>query len=259
MPDTLTDLSKEAKQYWSNEQWGEYRNVRYETAGHVRRQDNQQRAAYLYIEVMMFDLQGVTGFGGESFMHTHQGETPAVARELARFTLEQDLDEGALKAIYDQVVNQFWVDAFPRSEEDVWNDMERIVRDYRATIQIKKKVEALGADQLLPESEAETFADLTDDYELLQRIGTLLEEEPPSDIPWEKRKRVHEYLSTIDIHDLGDRWKAKAFRWAGEVVLSNGEKEAALTYFENALEVADRDDQATMKKLVTALREKLHQ
>ncbi len=258
MADTLTDLSKEAKQYWSNEQWGEYRNVRYETAGHVRRQGNWERAAYLYMEVMIFDLQGVaSGFEGEEFMETHRGETPSVAREIARFTLREEFDEGTLRAIFDQVVDQFWVEAFPRSQDEVWKEVERIVDEYRDTIRLKERVEALGADQLLPQSEVEAFVEITDDYDLLQRIGTLLENESPSGIPWEKRKRVYEYLSSIDIDRLGSRWKAKAFRWAGEMVLSNDEKEAALEYFENALEIADRDDQPTMKKLASALREEL--
>jgi hypothetical protein len=257
MADTLTDLSKKAKQYWSNEQWGEYRNVRYETAEHVRRQGERKRTAYLYMEVMIFDLQGVSGFGGQGFTETHRGETPSVAREIARFTLHEDLDEGELRAIYDQVVNQFWVEAFPRSQEEVWKEADRVVDEYRKTIRLKEKVNALGADQLLPQSEAEAFVEGTDDYELLQRIGALLENESPSGIPWEKRKRVHEYLSSIDIDRLGSRWKAKAFRWAGEMVLSNNEKEAALEYFENALEIADRDDQPTMETLASALREEL--
>jgi len=260
MPDTLTNLSKEAKQYWSNEQWGEYRNVRYETAEHVRGQDQHKRAAYLYIEVMIFDLQGVaSGFGGEGFMKTHRGETPSVAREVARFTLKEDLDESALKVMYDQVVAQFWVEAFPRPEDEVWAEMKSIVETYRDTIRLKEKVEALGAAQLLPPSDAETYADISDDYELLQRIGTLLDDEDPRGIPWKKRKRVHEYLGTIDIDHIGDRWKAKALRWAGEVVLSNGEKQAALEYFEDALASADRDDAESIRTMVTTLRRELDQ
>jgi len=260
MPDTLSTLSKEAKQHWSNEQWGEYRNVRYEMAEHVRRQGDQKRAAYLYVEVMIFDLQGVaSGLSGEVFTKTHRGETPSVVREVARFTLHEDLDENALRAIYDQVVDEFWIDSFPRSQDEVWEEMNRILDEYREQIRLEEKVDSLGTDQLLPSSEAETYVEIADNYELLQRIGTLLEANTPSGIPWKKRKRVHDYLSTIDLDYLPDRWKAKALRWAGEVVLSNDEKEAALEYFENAFEVADPDDRIAMKKLVNALREELDQ
>jgi tetratricopeptide (TPR) repeat protein len=260
MPDTLTDLSKEAKQYWSNEQWGKYRNVRYETAEHVRREGQPKRAAFLYIEVMIFDLQGVnSGIGGQGFAETYRGEMPSVAREVARFALKEDLDEDALKAMYDQVVNQFWIEAFPRPVEEVWAELKQIVEQYRDTIRLHEKVEALGANQLLSSSDAETYAEISDDYDLLRRIGSLLEDEAPRDIPWEKRKRVHEYLSTVDIEQIGDRWKAKALRWAGEVVLSNGEKEAALEYFEDALASADRDDVAPIKRMVNTLRQELNQ
>lgn len=258
MPDTLTDLSKEAKQYWSDEQWGEYRNVRYETAEHVRNQGNWERAAQLYVEVMIFDLQGViSSYGGEGFSEAHQGEMPAVARELARVSLRQNLDEDALKDIYRQVVDEFWVQAFPRSQPEVWEEMVKVLQEYRDSVQLKERIESLGPEQLLPPEDAETYAQQTDDYELIQRVGTLLENESPTDIPWKKRKRAHDYLAAVDIDRIGDRWKAKAYRWAGEVVLSNDEQQAALDYFEKALTLADLDDQVTVKRRVKMLREDL--
>ncbi len=260
MPASLSDLSKEAKQYWTNEEWGRYRNVRFEAAERVRRQGDRKRATFLYVEVMIFDLQGVAGgFAEDEFKETHRGETPSVAREVARATLREGFDEDDLKAIYDKVVDEFWVDAFPRSQDEVWKAMKQIVEDYRQTVQLKRRVENLGADRLLPASEATSYADISDDYELLQRVGTLLEDEPPAGISWEKRKRAHEYLSMIDIDCIGNRWKSKAYRWAGEVVLSNDEKESALQYFEKALEVADRDDQVLLKRLVETLRQELDQ
>lgn len=258
MADTLTDLSKEAKQYWANEQWGEYRNVRYEMAEHVRGDGDWEKALYLYVEVMVFDLQGVTsGYGGEGFSQAHRGETPSVAREIARISLRQDLDEHVLKVVYDQVADEFWIGDFPRSQPDVWEETVTVVREYRDSVRLKEQIEALGPNQLLSPGKAETYAQQTDDYELIQRVGILLENEPPADIPWKKRKRAHDYLSAVDINRVGDRWKAKAYRWAGEVVLSNDEKEAALDYFEKALNLADLDDQATVKRRVNMLRETL--
>jgi tetratricopeptide (TPR) repeat protein len=258
MADTLTDLSKEAKQYWANEKWGEYRNVRYETAEHVRGQDQRRRAAYLYVEVMIFDLQGVaSGIGGEGFNVAYRGETPSVARELARYSLHENIGESALKVIFDQVADEFWVEAFPRSRSEVWDEMRSTVREYKEIIQLREQVESLGPDQLLSPDDATSFAELADDYELLQRVETLLEDESPTDVPWEKRKRAHDYLSAVDIKSLGDRWKGKAFRWAGEVVLSNGEKQAALDYFEKALEVVGRDEKAAVKRLARTLRREL--
>lgn len=258
MADTLTDLSKEAKQCWSNQQWGEYRNVRYEMAEHAREEGNGKRAIQLYVEVMIFDLQGVaSGYGEDGFSHAYRGETPSVARELARLSLRRDLDLDALEAVYDQVANEFWVEDFPRSQSDVWEELLTVLRKYRDSIRLKEQIEALGPDQLLPPDDAETYAQQTDDYELIQRVITLLEKELPTGIPWEKRKRAHDYLSAVDIHRIGDRWKAKAYRWAGEVVLSNDEREAALDYFERALDLADLDDQVAVKRRVKMLREDL--
>lgn len=260
MADTLTDLSKEAKHYWSNEHWGEYRNVRYETAEHVRGEDDWQQALYLYVEVMIFDLQGVaSGYGKEGFSRAHRGETPSVARELARLSLRHDLDEDALEAVFGQVADEFWVEAFPQSRTEVWAEMQEVVQEYRDSIQLKERIESLGPDQLLSPAEAETYAEQTDDYELIQRVGTLLEDEPPAGISWEKRKRAHDYLSAVDIDRIGNRWKAKAYRWAGEIVLSNDETDAALTYFEKALDLADLDDRAAVKRRVKMLRGELGQ
>lgn len=259
MADTLTDLSKEAKHYWADEQWGKYRNVRYEAAEHVRGVDDWEQALYLYVEVMIFDLQGVCGFGEEGFSKAHRGETPSVAHEMARLSLRHDLDEDELESIYTQVADEFWVEAFPRSRPDVWTEMWAILQEYRASVRLKARIESLGPDQLLSPAEAETYADQTDDYELIQRVGTLLEDEPPAGIPWEKRKRAHHYLSAVDIDCVGNRWKAKAYRWAGEILLSNNEKEAALTYFEKALDLADLDDRATVERRVKMLRGTLTQ
>ena len=255
MADTLSDLSKEAKQYWGDEQWGEYRNVRYETAEHVRCEGNHERAVYLYVEVMIFDLQGVaSGTGGNGFNQAYEGETPAVVQELARFCLRKNLEADALKSVYDEVSDEFWVDAFPRTREDVWEELRAIVEEYRTTLRLRKKVEKIGGHQLLTSAEATSFAEIADDYEILQRVETLLESEPPTEIPWEKRKRAHDYLASVDVRRLGDRWKGKAFRWAGEVVLSNGEKDEALRYFEKALEVAGRDEKATIERLANMVR-----
>lgn len=260
MADTLTDLSKEAKQYWSNEQWGEYRNVRYEMAEHVRREGNVERAIQLYVEVMIFDLQGVaSGDGEEGFSQAYRGEMPSVAREMARISLREDLDENALEAVYGQVTDEFWVENFPRSQTDVWEEVVTVVREYRDSVRLKERIESLGPDQLLSPEEGEMYAQQTDDYELIQRVGTLLENESLAGIPWKKRKRAHDYLAAVDIDRIGDRWKAKAYRWAGEVVLSNDEREAALDYFEKALDLADLDDRATIKRRVNMLRGDLDQ
>lgn len=255
MADTLSDLSKEAKQYWGDEQWGEYRNTRYETAEHVRSEGDHERAAHLYTEVMIFDLQGVaSGTGGDGFHQAYQGETPAVARELARFCLRETLEADALKSVYEQVVDEFWVDAFPRTRDDVWEEFRDVVEEHRTTLRLREKVEKSGGNQLLTSAEAASFAEIADDYEILQRVETLLEPESPTGIPWEKRKRAHDYLASVDVRRLGDRWKGKAFRWAGEVVLSNGEKDEALRYFEKALEVAGRDEKATVERLANMVR-----
>lgn len=258
MADTLTELSTEAKECWSNQRWGEYRNVRYEMAEHVRRDGNEKRATQLYVEVMIFDLQGVaSGCGEDGFSHPHQGETPSVARELVRLSLRRNLDLDALETVYGKVANEFWVEDFPRSQSDVWEELLAVVREYWDSVRLKEQIEALGPNQLLPPDDAETYAQQTDDYELIQRVGTLLEQESPTSIPWKKRKRAHDYLSAVDIDRIGDRWKAKAYRWAGEVVLSNDEREAALDYFEKALDLADLDDQVAVKRRVNMLREDL--
>lgn len=258
MADTLSDLSKEAKRYWSDEQWGTYRNVRYEAAEHARRNGQWEQAVYLYLEVLIFDLQGVTGCAnGSGFNQAYQGETPSVAREIARFCLQEDLDTGDLKTLYIQVAGEFWVEAFPRSQSDVWTDLRESVEEHRSTMQLRRRVESAGPDCLLSPEEAEMFIEKMDDYEVLRRVGTLLENESPDGIPWEKRKRAHEYLSSVDIWRIGDRWRGKAFLWAGEVVLSNGEKQAALEYFEDALDVVGQDDRAVASRLAGTLRREL--
>lgn len=258
MADTLSDLSTEAKQYWSDEWWGAYRNVRYEAAEHERRRGEWEQAAYLYVEVMIFDLQGVTGEAdGQKFCRAYQGETPSVTRELARYCLREHLDTDDLKEIYTQTASEFWVEAFPRSRAEVWADLRDAVEESRTILRLREKVAAMGGDRLLPPEEAATFAEKVDDYELLQRVETLLENESPTGIPWEKRKRAHDYLSAIDIRRLDDRWRGKALRWAGEVVLSNGEHHAALEYFEKALEVVGQDDRGAVERLLGTLRHTL--
>jgi tetratricopeptide (TPR) repeat protein len=258
MADTLSDLSKEAKQHWTNERWAEYRNVRYETAEHTRQEGDEQQAAYLYVEVMIFDLQGVCGTAEDGFHRAYRGETPSVARELARFTLRDAVGMDDLKVLYDRVVGEFWIDAFPRPQPEVWGELRDVVEEYRTTVRLREKVEAIGAELLTPD-EAESFAEMADDYELLQRVETLLEDESPTGVSWKRRKRAHDYLSAVDIKSIGDRWKGKAFRWAGTVVLANGEREEALRYFEKALDVAGRDERATVKRLANTLRHELEQ
>ena len=255
MADTLSDLSQEAKAYWAKEQWGAYRNVRYETAEYERRRGMGERAAYLYLEVMIFDLQGVTGAtNGQKFNRAYQRETPSVARELARFCRREKIDLDELKSMYRRVAREFWVDAFPRSRSEVWAHLRERVEDHRTTLRLREKVSAIGPDRLLSSEEAEAFARRANDYEVLQRVETLLEEEPPAGIPWPKRKRAHEYLSSVDIWSIGERWRGKAFRWAGEVVLANGETDAALAYLEKARAVVGRDERAAVERLLGTLR-----
>ena len=258
MVDSSSSLSKKAKRLWSNEQWGPYRNVRYEMAEQRRREGDREEAAYLYVEVMIFDLQGVaSGAVGEGFSLAYQGETPSVAREIARFCLRATVDLNQLKRIYEKVAAEFWIDAFPRPHSEVWDELKHIVQEYRETVSLKDKVASLGPDRLLSSTEMEAYLEVADDYELLQRVGTLLEPESIRNVPREKRKRAYDYLSAVDIHHIGDRWKAKAYRWAGTVVLSNGEEEAALNYLERALSVVDRDDQVAVKRMAETLRQEL--
>jgi len=255
MADTLSDLSQEAKAYWAKDQWGAYRNVRYETAEHERRRGMGERAAYLYLEVMIFDLQGVTGAtNGQKFNRAYQRETPSVAREIARFCRREEIDLDELKSMYRRVARKFWVDAFPRSRAEVWAHLRERVEDHRTTLRLREKVSAIGPDRLLSSEKAEAFARRANDYEVLQRVGTLLEGEPPAGIPWPKRKRAHEYLSSVDIWSIGERWRGKAFRWAGEVVLANGETDAAMTYLEKARAVVGRDERAEVERLLGTLR-----
>jgi tetratricopeptide (TPR) repeat protein len=255
MADPPTDLSKRAKQHWANEQWGEYRNTRYEMAEHARQSRDWERALRLYVEVLLFDLQGVSGCGEDGFSSAHQREAPSAARELARLFLHQRLDGEALKSVFGRVTDEFWVGAFPRSRNDVWDDLQSVVREYVNGLRLRNRVESLGPNRLLPANEADAYAERADDYELLRRIGMLLENESPTRIPEDKRRRTHDYLSAVDIEQIGDRWKAKAYQWAGEVVLSNNEPESALNYFEQALDLADLDDRATVKRRVKQLRD----
>lgn len=254
----LSDLSDEAQQYAEQEAWGKYRNVRYDTAEYVRQDGQWKRAGFLYMEVLIFDLQGVTSTPGiDGFHVTHQSTSPAVVRELARLALRADLDEDEMKTVYDRVAGQTWMEAFPRSKEDIWEEAcEKVWRE-RDILQLDRKVESLGPDQLLSTAEAETYIEHKSEFEIIRRVERLLEEEHPADIPPEKQDRVEMYLASLDPESLGNRWKAKVYRRGGEVMLSKNGYRKALEYFEYALEAVDRDEIAEVERLVKHLRDTL--
>lgn len=254
----LSDLSDEAQLYAENEQWGPYRNVRYDTAEYVRGQGEWKRAGFLYMEVLIFDLQGVTSEPGvRGFHEAYCSCTPAVAREVARFSLRAEMDKGELRTVYDRVAEQTWMDAFPRSRTNVWDEIQTNVWKQRAALQLEKKVEALGPDQLLSDAEAKAYLEHKSAYEVLRRVEHILENEDPARIPREKQNRAQLYLSAIDPDGLANRWKAKAYRRGGEVMLSRNGGEEALTYFERALEAVDRDEVAEVDRMVKQLRRRL--
>ena len=247
----LSDLSEEAQHHEEREEWGAYRNVRYDTAQYVKEQGEAKRAGFLYVEVLIFDLQGVSSSPGvDGFHEAYQSTSPAVVREVARFTIEAELEKAELKTVYDRVANQAWLDEFPRSKEDLWTDFVSEVWDVRKGIQLDHKVEQLGRDQLLSDAEAKSFIRRKNEYEIVRRVEYLLENERPTDIPPEKRDRAEMYLAAIDPEALADRWKAKAYRRGGEVMLSRNGQKKAREYFERALQAVDRDEVGEVERLL---------
>jgi hypothetical protein len=251
----LSDLSDEAQRHAEKEEWGPYRNVRYDTAEYVRKEGEWKRAGFLYVEVLIFDLQGVTSAPGvEGFHEAYQHSSPAVVREVARFARRADMRENELKAVYERVADQVWTDAFPRSRSEVWEELRATVRQCRKALQLEEKVEALGPDQLLSEAEAQAYIEQKSEYEIIRRVEQLLETEHPARIPPKKRERAQRYLAAIEPEHLGDRWKGKAYRRGGEVMLSQNGTRKALEYFEQALSSVDRDEVAEVERIVNQLR-----
>lgn len=251
----LSDLSDEAQRHAEKEEWGAYRNVRYDTAEYVRMQGEWKRAGFLYVEVLIFDLQGVTSAPGvDGFHEAYQHSSPAVVREVARFARRAGMDEDELKAVYDRVADQVWTEAFPRSRADVWEELRATVGQCWEEIQLEEKVESLGPDQLLSETDARAYIERKSEYEVIRRVEQLLEAEHPAQIPPEKQKRAEMYLAALNPEHLRDRWKGKAYRRGGEVMLSQNGKKKALEYFERALSCVDRDEVAEVKRMVSHLR-----
>lgn len=260
MARTLVELSNTAQRYAGNGQWGAYRNARYEAAESMRRQGNWARAGHIYVEVLIFDLQGVTSTPGASaFSRAYRVATPAVVRELARFSLREKMKEEDLKQVYARVVDQFWRDAFPRSRSEIWQEVREVVWRFRAKLRLDRKVQHLGSDELLTDKEAEVFMELKDDYAIIQRVEDILEDERPLCIPEEKRDRAHKYLAAVDIEEVANRWQAKAYRRAGEVMLSRNILPKALEYFEKSLEVVDPDERVAVEQMVKKLRRVLQE
>lgn len=254
----LGELSNEAQHHAEQGRWGQYRNVRYDTAQYVQEQGNRKRAGFLYLEVLIFDLQGVSStLGSDSFHEAHQAATPAVVKELARFSQEYDLGEQEMKMIYERVANQTWMEAFPRSQDEVWADVKNAVQKQKASIQLTEKLESLSAGQLLSEEEATMFIQSKNEYEMVRRVELLLENEDPAGIPAPKAERAERYLAALDPESLPDRWKAKVYRRGGEIMLSRGGKQKALEYFERALAVVDQDELADVERVVENLRPQL--
>jgi hypothetical protein len=255
----LSDLSDEAQRHAEQGRWGEYRNVRYDTAEYVRNEGQWKRAGFLYLEVLIFDLQGVTSTPHlDGFHETHQNSSPAVVRETARFAIRADIDEAELKTVYDRVASQVWMEAFPRSTEEVWTDIRDQVGAEREAIELDRRVEAFGPGELLSEDEARTFIERKNEYEIIRRVEQLLEPEHPARIPADKCERVETYLAALDPESLGNRWKAKVYRRGGEVMLSQNGKKKALEYFEYALEAVDQDELAEVERLVQYLHRELN-
>lgn len=237
--------------------------MRYDTAEYVREEGQWKRAGFLYVEILIFDLQGVTSApGAEGFHEAYQSPMPSVVREVARFVLRADIGKNELRTVYDRVAEQTWMEAFPRSKADVWDELFSLVAEERDALQLGKKVEALGRDRLLSEAESERYVECKDPYEVVRRVEQILENEHPKQIPKAKRDRARAYLAAVEPDELGSRWKAKAYRRAGEVMLSSdGQKgkEKALEYFEKALEAADRDEIVAVESHVERLRRELGQ
>jgi len=261
MAGPLSNLSDEAKQYAEREQWGRYRNVRYDTAEYIRQEGQWKRAGFLYVEILIFDLQGVMSAPeGEGFHEAYQTPTPSVVREVARFVLRADMEWEELRTVYDRIADQAWQDAFPRSKSEVWDDFRSLVAKQHDALQLEKKVEVLGRDRLLSEAECQRYVECKDPYDVLRRVEQILENEDPEQIPPEKQNRARAYLAAVEPEDLGTRWKAKAYRRAGEVMLSSDGREGnekALEYFERALAAADRDEVVAVERQVKRLRDEL--
>ncbi len=254
----LSDLSEEAQRHAEKEEWGPYRNVRYDTAEYVREEGEWKRAGFLYAEVLIFDLQGVTSAPGrEGFHDAYRHSSPAVVREVARFARRADMGEDELKTVYDRVVDQVWTDAFPRSRSDVWEEFRTTVWQCREALRLEEKVEALGSDRLLTERDAQAYIEQKSEYEIIRRVEQLLEAEHPARIPPKKQERAERYLAAIEPEHLDDRWKGKAYRRGGEIMLSRNGKKKALEYFERALSSVDRDEVAEVERMVNRLRGKL--
>lgn len=251
----LGELSEEARHHADQENWGQYRNVRYDTAEHVREEGNWKRAGFLYLEVLIFDLQGVAGTAGDDEFHqAYSAASPAVVKELARFALQHEIGEPKMKTLYDRVAEQVWMDRFPRSRDEVWTELWEEVQAKKDAIRLAEKEASLGTDQLFSEEEAKAFIRSKNAYELIRRIETLLEKENPFNIPSEKEERAEMYLAALNPESYGDRWKAKIYRRGGEVMLSRGGKKKALEYLERALEAADQDDCVEVKRIMKRLR-----
>lgn len=252
------ELSEEAQRHSEQGNWAEYRNVRYDTAQYIQEQGNRKRAGFLYLEVLIFDLQGVSSTpGDEGFHEAYRAATPAVVKELARFGLEYNLGEDEMKTIFDRVAHQTWMEAFPRAQEEVWAEIRETVQKEKVAIRLTEKVEALGPDQLLSEEEADAYIASKNEYEIIRRVEVLLENEDPAGIPREKADRVEKYLASLNPESLTDRWKAKVYRRGGDVMLSRGGRKKALEYFERALAAAGQEELEEVERIVEQLRPKL--
>ncbi len=254
----LSELSDEAEHHADQENWGQYRNVRYDTAEYVREQGDWKRAGFLYLEVLIFDLQGVAGTPGMNGFHeAYRTASPAVVKKLTRFALEYELSEPEIKTVYDRVAEQTWMDRFPRSREEVWEAIRDEIQAQRDAIRLTEKVEALDDNQLLSTEEAQAFVSAKNEYELIHRVETILKNEDPENIPPEKSKRAEMYLAALEPESLGSRSKAKVYRRGGEIMLSRGGERKALEYFERALQAMDRDERGEVKRMVEQLRPKV--
>lgn len=259
MATMLSDLNQDARRHVENGEWGLYRNARYERAEHLRRNGHWEQAGVLYVEVLIFDLQGVTGGAGPPQYHeAYRSPMPAVVREVARFSLRSKMDGEEFRAVYRRVIDEIWMDAFPRSPQEVWTELRAHVVKAQEALALDQKVEALGGDGLLSKAEAQKYIERKNAYELVRRVEQLLENESPPDIPAEKRERVELYLAAVEPSRLADRWKAKAYRRGAEVMWSHNGTEKALEYAEEALKVVDPDELAAIEQMRDQLQSDLY-
>lgn len=258
MAKMLSDLSEEAQRHAKDEKWGLYRNTRYDRAEQLRRNGRWKRAGFLYVEVLILDLQGVSSTPQTGGFHgAYQSPAPSVVREVARFALRAEMGKEELRNVYKHVAKEVWLDAFPRSPKDVWREIHAHVMEEREALALDRKVEVLGPDRLLSEAEAKRYIKRKNPYELVQRVEHILETESPPNIPREKRERAETYLAAVQPKYLADRWKAKALRRGAEVMWSNHGKEKALEYAEAALNVVDPDEMVAIEQMADALRHEL--